>query len=137
MVLKENLKNTNSQIPYNEVAQEQTKVIFNTKQVTSMLSITAAVFNIRKRFEDICKECFKDHRELSKFVLQITNIGAKVTVRSDSIHYKLERLETPSYQRAAEKLIVKINAMDMSFINSNNKKIFVEFQPKEGNKNHK
>jgi hypothetical protein len=82
---------------------------------------------MRKRFETLAAECFKDHRELSKFVLCITTTPALITITDKTCYVKLKRLETPVYQHSGEKLIERLNEFGAVTLDGTNRKIIYQF----------
>jgi hypothetical protein len=124
----EEQKNITPKIPYAECKPDNSKSIFKTEKTTSLLAIISGVYNLRKRFESVAKECFKDHRELGKFILQLVNSRAKITISENTVRFTLDTIETPCYQRAAEKLIEKINLMGIYDFSKKDRKIIVNFK---------
>lgn len=76
-----------------------------------------------KRLEDLAAECFKDHRELGKFVLSLLDTSAEIKTAGNFVFVKLRPLETPVYQRAAEKLIEKMNEKHPVTMDGTNRRI--------------
>lgn len=111
-----------ARVPYNTI-QENRKDILKTVRSAILLSIRASGYNIMKRFEDLAAECFKDHRELGKFVLSLLDTSAEIKTAGNSVFVKLRPLETPVYQRAAEKLIEKINEKHPVTMDGTNRRI--------------
>ena len=107
--------------------QETQKDILKTVRSSVILAIRASAFNIMKRFDEMAAASFKDHRELSKFILSITGTSARITISKDTVYVKLKKLETPAYQRAAEKLIQSLNERQPMTMDVKNRKIVYQF----------
>lgn len=106
---------------------EPRKDILNTVKSSTILSIKASIFNIQKRLQDIASECFKDKRELSKFIMALTTTPAKVTITNKAYYVKLKKLETPQYQKSAELLIDKLNKLDSTIMDGSERKLIFQF----------
>jgi len=106
---------------------ENRKDIFKTVRSCVLLGLRASAYNIRKRFEEMAAECFKDHRELSKFIYTLTSSQATVTITTKCCYVKLRKLETPVYQAAAEKLIQKLNSKNSQMLDGSGRLIIFQF----------
>lgn len=107
--------------------RENRKDIFKTVRSFVLLGLRASAYNMRKRFEEMAAECFKDHRELSKFVYTLTSSQATVTITTKHCYVKLRKLETPVYQAAAEKLIQKLNSKKSKMLDGSGRLIVFQF----------
>jgi len=114
-----------ARVPYNTLKEER-KDILRTKRSSVILSIRASGYNIMKAFEDISAKCFNDHRELGKFVLSLVDTSGEVIYKKDEVLVKLKKLETPAYQRAAEKVIAQINQRNPVTLDGSGKRIVFE-----------
>ena len=123
---KDELSKVPSTVKYRELHPEDIYLI-KTERSAILLGIRASVYNMRKRLEDLAAECFKDKRELSKFVVAITSTDATVIEHGDTVTVKLNKLETPVYQRSAEKLIHKLNEKGPTMIDGTGRKINFQF----------
>ena len=83
--------------------------------------------NMRKRFEEMAAECFRDHMELSKFICTLTSSQATVTITTKCCYVKLRKLETPVYQAAAEKLIQKLNRKKTLMLDGSERLMIFQF----------
>jgi hypothetical protein len=106
------------------------KDIFKTERESVILNIKASVFNMRKQFEDIAKTVFVDHRELDKFILTLIGTPARVTYTNNFCYVCLEAIETPVYQRSAEKLLKILNEKNPTLMDGTNRKIIYEIDKK-------
>lgn len=113
-------------IKYSEL-HENRKDILKTVRSFVLLGLRASAYNMRKRFEEMAAECFKDHRELSKFIYTLTSSQATVTITTKCCYVKLRKLETPVYQAAAEKLIQKLNSKKSQTLDGSGRLIIFQF----------
>ena len=113
-------------VKYSEL-QENRKDIIKTVRSSVLLGLRASAYNMRKRFEEMAAECFKDHRELSKFICTLTSSQATVTITTKCCYVKLRKLETPVYQAAAEKLIQKLNGRKSKMLDGSGRVIVFQF----------
>ena len=112
-------------VPYNTLKDDR-KDILRTMRSSVLLSIRASGYNIMKAFEDISAKCFNDHRELGKFVLSLVGTSGEVIYKKDEVHVKLKKLETPAYQKAAEKVVAQINQRNPVTLDGSGKRIVFE-----------
>ena len=103
--------------------QQGRKDIIKTVRSSVILAVRASVYNMRKRFEEMAATCFTDHRELSKFVLSLTTSPATVTFTNNTIYVKLKKLETPVYQKSAEKFINILNKINTTTLDGTERHI--------------
>ena len=115
-----------SRIKYCDLHEDR-KDVLKTVRSSVILAVRASVYNMRKRFDEMASECFKDHRELSKFILALTSSPATITITNKAYHVKLKRLETPVYQQSAERLIEKLNNTSTYTLDAVKKKIIFQF----------
>jgi hypothetical protein len=113
-------------VKYSDIKVKE-KDILKTEKESVILNIKASVYNMRKQFEDIAKTVFVDHRELDKFVLSLMGTTAKITYMTNICYVKLKKLETPVYQRSAEKLLKLLNEKRPYLMDGTNRRIIYEF----------
>jgi len=121
-VKRNEIKRMDAKIRYSDLRPER-KDIFNTVRSSVVLALRCSVYNMRKRFEDIAREYFKDHRELSKFIVALTSSSATITQTQDCCIVRIKALDTPVYQKSAEKLINKLNGMDPRTVDGTNRRL--------------
>jgi transposase len=114
-------------IPYTKKDGSQYTYI-NFSKINLMNSLKAAVYNMRCRAKDISKEYFKDYRELSKFLEVLTQVGGYYEEGEYHDTVYLNSLETPAYQKAAEKLIDRINQSSPKTLGQENKPLVINFK---------
>jgi hypothetical protein len=125
---KEEISLLKYKLNYRELHKDQPrKDILNTVKSSTILSIKASIFNMRKRLQDMASECFKDKRELSKFIMALTTSPAEITITNKAYYVKLEKLETPQYQKSAELLIEKLNMLQSTIMDVSGRKLIFQF----------
>ena len=124
--VREDICGIPARVKYSSIREER-KDILKTVRSAILLSIRAAGYNIMKRFEDLASECFKDHRELGKFVLSLLDTSAEIKISGNRMIVKLKPLETPVYQRAAKKLVSKMNDKGPITMDGKNRRIEFRF----------
>lgn len=126
--LKEEISLLKYRLNYRDLHKDQPrKDILNTVKSSTILSIKASIFNMRKRLQDMALECFKDKRELSKFIMALTTSPAKITITNKAYYVKIKKLETPQYQKSAELLIDKLNKLESTIMDGSERKLIFQF----------
>ena len=125
---KEEISLLKHTLSYRDLHKDQPrKDILNTVKSSTILSIKASIFNMRKKLQGMALECFTDKRELSKFIMALTSSPAIVTITNKAYYVKIKKLETPKYQNSAELLIHKLNKLESTIMDGSGRKLIFQF----------
>ena len=116
-----------TEIPYTK-KDGGTYAYLNFSKMNLMNTLKAAVYNMNWHMRDIAKLIFKDHREVSKFLTILTETGGYYKVGDDKDILILNRLELTSYQSAAEVLIDRINANNLTTLGHETRPLYLTFK---------
>ena len=100
----------------------------NFSKMNLMNALKAAVYNMNWQMRDIAKIVFKDHREVSKLLISLTETGGYYKTSENKDELVLKRLELPAYQAAAEILIAKINENKPMTLGHKTKPLYITFE---------
>ena len=97
-------------------------------KINLMNALKAAVFNMQCKMKDMAQDYFKDYRELSKFLDVLLHTGGTYEKGEQQDTVYLNPLETPSYQSAADKLVVRLNQSSPATLGKANKPLLISFK---------